>query len=157
MLNRFISVLLFVSMALIGVWPVVSQIDSKRIPSVTLLFVTWPSRSSVLTVWGMLSMWYVVQGACLSILQLLIILVIKSVCDSRAVSDSMELVQRANPMLTDRTSFKRCACSPRLLFRAVRTAKAPAARALCSVPNRRVSGRVGLVFAARSGCLRVGW
>ena len=126
----------------------------------TLLFITWPSRSSVLTVRGTLSMRYVVQGACLSILQLLIVLVIISVCDSRAVSDSMESVQRANPVLTDRTSFKRCACSPRLLFKAVKTAKAPAACTLCSVPilmNRRVSGQVGLVFAARSGGLRVGW
>jgi hypothetical protein len=159
-LNRFVSVLLFVSTALIGVWPVASRIDSKRIPSVTMLFVTWPCRSSVVTDWGTLSIQYVVQGACLSILQLLIALVIMLVCDSRAVSDSIELVQRANPVLTDRTSFKRCACSPRLLFRAVRTAKAPAVRALCSGPvltNRRVSGRVGLVFVACSGGLPVGW
>ena len=126
----------------------------------TSLFVTWPCGSSVLTDLGTLSMRYVVQGACLSILQLLIVLVIVSVCDSRAVSDSMESAQRANPVLTDSTSFKRCACSPRLLFRAVRTAKAPAARALCSgliLTNRRVSGRVGLAFAACSGGLRVGW
>jgi hypothetical protein len=158
-LNRFISMLLFVSTALTGVWPVASQIDSKRILSVTLLFVTWPSRSSVLTDRGMLSMWYVVQGACCSILQLPIILAILSICDSRAMSDSMESVQRANPVLTDRTSLKRCACSPRLLFRAVRTAKEPAVRALCSgliLTNRRVSGRVGLVFAVRSGGLWVG-
>ena len=39
-LNKFVSMLLFVSTALIGVWLVASQIDSKRIPSVTLLFVT---------------------------------------------------------------------------------------------------------------------
>jgi hypothetical protein len=159
-LNRFVSVLLLVSTALIGVWPVASRIDSKRIPSVTMLFVTWPCRSSVVTNRGTLLMRYVVQGACLSILQLLIVLVIVSVCDSRAVSDSMESVQRANPVLTDRTSFKRCACSPRLLFRAVRTAKEPAARALCSwsiLTNRRVSGRVGLVFPARGDGLRVGW
>jgi len=159
-LNRSVSMLLFVSTALIGVWPVASRIDSKRIPSVTMLFVTWPSGSSVVTDQGTLSIRYVVQGACLSILQSPIVLVILSVCDSRAVSDSIESVQRANPVRTDRTSFKRGACSPRLLFRAVKTAKAPAARALCSGPirtNIRVSGRVGLVFAACSGGLRVGW
>ena len=63
-------------------------------------------------------------------------------------------------MLTDRTSFKRCACSLRLLFRAVRTAKELVARALCLWPiltNRQVSRWVGLVFPARSGSLRVGW
>ena len=159
MLNRFVSALLFVSIALIGVWLVASQIDSKRILSVTLSFVTWLCRSSVLTDQGMLSMQYIVQGACLSILQLLIVLLIILVYDSRAVSNSIELVQRANPVLTDRTSFKRCACSPRLLFRAVRTAKAPAARTLCSgliLTNRRVSGQVSSVFAACGGVLQGG-
>ena len=93
-------------------------------------------------------------------MQLPIVLVIMSVCDSRAVSDSMELVQKANPVLTDRTSFKRCVCSPRLLFRAIRTAKAPAVYALCSgliLANRQVSGQVGLVFVACSGGLWVDW
>ena len=73
------------------------------------------------------------------ILQLLIALVIISVCDLRAVSDSIELVQRANSVLIARTSFKRCACSLRLLFRAVRTVKVPVACALCS----------GLIFTNR--------
>ena len=62
-------------------------------------------------------------------------------------------------MLTNSTSFKRCVCSSRLLFRAVRTAKAPAAHALCLgliLTNRWVLGRVGLAFAACSGGLRVG-
>ena len=94
------------------------------------------------------------------ILQSLIALVIILICDSRAVSDSIKLVQRANPVQTNRTSFKRCACSLRLLFRAVRTAKAPTARALCSgliLTNIQVSGQVGLVFAACSSGLQVGW
>jgi hypothetical protein len=159
-LNRFVLVLLFVSTALIGVWPVASRINSKRIPSVTMLFVTRPSRSSVVTDRGTLLMRYAVQGVCLLILQLPIVLVIVLVCDLRAVSDSMESVQRANPVLTDKTSFKRCTCPLRLLFKAGRTAKAPAARALCSgliLTNKRVSGRVGLVFAACNGGLRVGW
>ena len=78
-------------------------------------------------------------------MQLLIVLVIVSVCVSRAVSDSIESVQRANPVLTNSTSFKRCACSPRLRFRAVRTAKVPVARALCLgliLTNKRVLGQV---------------
>jgi hypothetical protein len=89
-----------------------------------------------------------------------IALVIILVCDSRAVSDSIELVQRANPMLTDRTSFKRCVCSLRLLFRAVRTIKAPIVRTLCLglvLTNRWVLEWVGLVFVACSGGLLVGW
>jgi hypothetical protein len=89
-------------------------------------------------------------------LQSSIVLVIVLVCDSRAVSDSIELVQRANLVRTNRTSFRRGACSPRLLFRAVKTTKAPTARALCSGPiltNIQVSGRVGLVFAACSSGL----
>jgi hypothetical protein len=89
----------------------------------------------------------------------LIVLVIVLVCNSRAVSDSMESVQRANPVLTDSTSFKRCVCSPRLLFRAVRTAKAPMACALCLgliLTNRWVLGQAGLAFAACSGGLWVG-
>jgi hypothetical protein len=92
-------------------------------------------------------------------LQLLIALVIILVCNSRAVSDSIELVQRANPVRTNRTSFKRCACSPRLLFRAIKTTKALAARALCLGPiltNIQVLGQVGLVFVAYSGGLQVG-
>ena len=151
--------LLLVSTALIGVWLVASQINSKRILFVTMLFVTWPSRSSVITDQGTLSIRYVVQGACLSILQLLIALVIMLVCNSRAVSDSIESVHRANPMQTNRTSFKRCACSLRLLFRAVKTVKASAVRALCSgliLTNIQVSRQVGLVFAAYSSSLRVG-
>jgi hypothetical protein len=82
------------------------------------------------------------------------------VCDLRAISDFIELVQRANPILTDRTSFKRCVCSLRLLFRAVRTTKAPTICALCLGPvltNRWVLGWVGLVFMAYSGGLLVGW
>jgi len=54
------------------------------------------------------------------------------VCDLKAISNSIESVQRANPVLTNKTSFKRCACSLRLLFKAVRTAKEPTACALCS-------------------------
>jgi hypothetical protein len=93
-------------------------------------------------------------------LQSPIVLVIVLVCNLRAVSDSIESVQRANLVRTNRTSFRRGACSPRLLFRAVKTAKAPVARALCSgliLTNIRVSGQVGLVFAAYSGGLQVGW
>jgi len=63
-------------------------------------------------------------------------------------------------VLTDKTSFKRCACSLRLLFRAVRTAKEPAAHVLCLwliLTNKQVSGRVGLVFLACSDSLWVGW
>jgi hypothetical protein len=89
-------------------------------------------------------------------LQLLIVLVIVLVCNSRAVSDSIKLVQRANLVWTDRTSFKRSVCSPRLLFRAVKTTKAPVARALCSgliLTNIQVLEQVGLVFAACSGGL----
>jgi hypothetical protein len=61
---------------------------------------------------------------------------------------------------TNRTSFRRGACSPRLLFKAIKTAKVPAVRALCLGPiltNIQVLGRVGLVFAACSGGLQVGW
>lgn len=82
------------------------------------------------------------------------------VCDLKAVSDFIKSVHRANLVQTDRTSFKRCACTLKLLFKAVKTAKAPAARALCLGPiltNIRVFGRVGLVFAACSGGLQVGW
>ena len=63
-------------------------------------------------------------------------------------------------MLTNSTSFKRCVCSVRLLFRATRTTKAPIACALCLgliLTNRWVLGRVGLAFVAYSGGLRVGW
>jgi len=87
-------------------------------------------------------------------------LVIISVCDLRAISDFIELVQRANPVLTNRTSFKRCACSLRLLFRTIKTAKEPAVRVLCLrliLTNIQVLGQVGLVFVACSGSLRVGW
>jgi len=94
------------------------------------------------------------------ILQLLIALVIMLVCDLRAVSNFIESVHRANLVRTNRTSFKRCVYSLRLLFRAVKTAKAPAACALCSgliLTNIQVSRQVGLVFAACSGGLRVGW
>ena len=160
MLNKSVSMLLFVSTALIGVWPVALQIDLKRILSVTMLFVTWLSGSSVVTNWGTLSIWYVVQGACLSILQSPIVLVIVSVCNSRAISNSIELVQRANLVQTNRTSFRRGACSPRLLFRAVRTAKALAARALylgSIFINKRVLGCIALVFGARRGSLQAGW
>jgi len=82
------------------------------------------------------------------------------VCNLRAVSDFIKLVQRANLVLTNKTSFKRCVCSPRLLFRAVRTAKEPVVRVLCSgliLTNIQVSGQVGLVFAACSSSLQVGW
>jgi hypothetical protein len=48
-LNRLVLMLLFVSTALIGVWLVALRIDLKRIPSVTMLFVTWLSGSSVVT------------------------------------------------------------------------------------------------------------
>jgi hypothetical protein len=68
----------------------------------------------------------------------------------------MESVQRANLVWTNRTSFKRCACSLRLLFKAVKTTKAPTAHALCLGPiltNIWVLEWVGLVFAAYSGGL----
>ena len=89
-------------------------------------------------------------------MQLLIALVIMLVCDSKAISDFIELVYKANFMRTNKTSFKRCACSLRLLFRAVKTAKVPTACALCLgliLTNKQVSKQVGLIFAACSSSL----
>ena len=111
------------------------------------------SKSSVLTDQRTLSIQYIVQGACILILQLLIVLVIILVYDSRAVSDSIESVQRTNPILTNRTSFKRYIYSLRLLFRAIRTIKTLIALVLCSgliLINRQVSEQVGFVFVACS-------
>jgi hypothetical protein len=79
------------------------------------------------------------------------------VWSSRAISDSIELVQRANLKLVERTSLRRCACFPRVFFSPIWSANEPAARAGWSGPiltNRRVSGRVGLAFSAWGCCLR---
>ena len=89
-------------------------------------------------------------------MQLLIVLVIISIYNSRAISNSIKLVQRANPVLTNRTFFKRYVYSLRLLFKAVKTTKAPAAHALCLgliLTNRQVLGQVSLVFAVCSSSL----
>jgi len=76
----------------------------------------------------------------------------------RAISNFIELVHKANLMQTNKTSFKRCACFLRLLFRAVKTTKVLITRALCSrliLMNIQVSKQVGLVFVACSGSLQV--
>ena len=73
---------------------------------------------------------------------------------SKAVKSSSEFVQSANPDFTACTSLRRVACSPKRLLRAVKSAYAPATRALWNGPRRtkrRVSGRVGCSF---SDCLR---
>jgi hypothetical protein len=84
----------------------VSRIDSRRILFVTLLFITWPSLSSVFTDRGTLFIQYVVYRACFLILQPPIVLVIISIYNSRAASKSMESIYKTNLVLINKFFFK---------------------------------------------------
>ena len=85
-------------------------------------------------------------------------LVIMLVYNLRAISNFIKLIQKANLVLINKTSFKKYTCSLRLLFKAVKTTKELVVHVLCLrliLINIQVLRQVSLVFVACSSSLQV--